>query len=155
MNLVNKSLFYHFIHSKINSKDEELSIPYCEKCMTIVSHVFLSEFIQCLRDSLKVNSVNSCHTKQRAVLEGVRCKGVIRCIPQTAAADLHALPSELADVDQGNSLISGNQEVLHTGSYHLVWVIHRMTLREQNFQGIRRVLHKWDLFTSHIVFAIF
>lgn len=90
-------------------------------------------------DSLKVNSVHSCHTKQRAVLEEVRGKCVIRCIPQTAAADLHALPSELADVDQDNCLISGNHEVLHTGSYHLVGAIQKMKQIEQKFQGIQRV----------------
>lgn len=90
-------------------------------------------------DSLKVNSIHSCHTKQRAVLEEVRGKCVIRCIPQTAAADLHALPSELADVDQDNCLISGNHEVLHTGSYHLVGAIQKMKQIEQKFQGIQRV----------------
>lgn len=87
--------------------------------MTKASVVFLSESIQRLHDSLKVNSVDSCHTKQRAVLEGVRGVGVVRRIPKAAAADLHALPGELADVDQDNSLISGNQKVLHAGSYHL------------------------------------
>ncbi len=81
--------------------------------------MFLSESIQGLRDSLKVNSVDSRHTKQRAVLEGVRGVGVIRRIPKAAAADLHALSGELADVDQDDSLISGDHEVPHTGSYHL------------------------------------
>lgn len=70
--------------------------------------------------SLIVNSVHACNTKQRAVLEGVRSEGVNRCVPQTAAADLHALPGELANVDQDDDLISGNQEVLHTGSDHLM-----------------------------------
>lgn len=58
--------------------------------------------------SLKVHSVDSRHTKQRAVLEGVRGKGVVGCVPQTAAADLYALPSELADVDEDDNFISGD-----------------------------------------------
>ena len=87
--------------------------------MTKYRFELLSESIRCLCDSLIVYSVDSPHTKQRAVLEGVRGEGVIRCIPQTAAADLHALPSELADADQDDKLISLNHEVFHTGSYHL------------------------------------
>jgi len=49
--------------------------------------------------SFKVDSIHSGNAKQITVLERVRCKGVIGCIPQTAAADLHALPVELANVD--------------------------------------------------------
>lgn len=64
--------------------------------------------VQALSVSLKVNSVDSCHTIKRTVLKGVGGKGVIRCIPQTAAADLHALPSELADVDHDDNFISGD-----------------------------------------------
>lgn len=100
--------------------------------------MFLSESIQCRHSSLKVNSVDSCHAKQRTVLEGVRGEGVIRCIPQTAAADLHALPCELANVDQDDNLISGDHEVLHAGSYHLGGAIKRMKLK---LQGIQKVLH--------------
>lgn len=78
--------------------------------------------------SLKVNSVDSCHTKQRAVLEGVRGESVVRCIPKTTAADLHALSCELADVNQGDDLISGDHEILYTGSYHLREAIQTMNL---------------------------
>lgn len=87
--------------------------------MTKYGLVFSSESIQCLCDSLIVNSVDSSHTKKRAVLEGVGGEGVVRCIPQTAAADLHALPGELANADQDDKLISVNHEVFHTCSYHL------------------------------------
>lgn len=142
MNLGDKSLFNHFLHSKINSKNAWLSWV-----------MFLSKSIQCLHGSFKINSVNSCHTKQRAVLEGVRCKGVISSIPQTATADLYALPSELADVDQDNNLISGNHEVLHTGFYHLD-MGNSKEWHSENWI-IQRTLHKSNLFTSHIVFVIF
>lgn len=101
--------------------------------MTKVRLGFLSKFFECSCESLKVNSIHSCHTEQGAVLKGVRGEGVIRCIPQTAAADLHALSCELADVDQDHSLISGNHEVLHTGSYHLGGAIRRMLLIEQKY----------------------
>lgn len=84
--------------------------------------------------SLKVNGVDSCHTKQRAVLERVRGEGVIRCIPKAAAADLHALSCELADVNQGNDLVSGDHEVLYTGSYHLREAIQRISLDEESLR---------------------
>lgn len=70
--------------------------------------------------SLIINSVNIRRTKQRAVLEEVRSRSVTRCVPQTAAADLHALTAQLADVHQDNNLVSGNQQVLHAGSNHLM-----------------------------------
>lgn len=76
--------------------------------------------------SLKVDGVHVGHTKQRAVLEGEGSEGVTGGVPQTAAADLHALPRELPDVDQDDSLVSGDQEVLHAGSYHLARVVQNM-----------------------------
>lgn len=59
--------------------------------------------------SLIVNSVNIGQTKQGLVLDEVRSRSVIGRVPQTAAADLHALPVQLADVHQDNDLVSGNQ----------------------------------------------
>lgn len=83
-------------------------------------------------DSLKVNSIDSCDTIQRAVFKRVRGKSVVRCIPQTAAADLHALSSELANVYKDNYLISGDHEVLHTGSYYLEGQIETIRSKSRN-----------------------
>lgn len=52
--------------------------------------------------------MNTRHAKQRTVLEEVRGESVIRRVPETAAADLHALPGELADVDQDDNFVSGD-----------------------------------------------
>lgn len=71
------------------------------------------------RSLLKINCINGSNTKQRAVLERVGGEGVVGAVPQTSAADLHALIAQLANVDQNHKLISRNQEVLHTSSYHL------------------------------------
>lgn len=91
-------------------------------------------------DSLKVNSKDYCRAIQRTVLERIRGKSVVGCIPQAAAADLHALSSELANVDQDDYLISGDHEVLHTSSYHLQYASQtinfdesKKTLMSQNF----------------------
>lgn len=126
----------------------------CVKCMTKVSVVVLLESIHCLRDSLRVNSVDSCQTEQRAVLEGVRGEGVISCIPQTAAADLHALPGALTDVDQDDGLISGNHEVLHTGSYDLGGAIQRIKLTEQKIT-LHLNEHAFQIHLPHILFLSF
>lgn len=81
--------------------------------------------IQCgnqgqLVGSLIINSVNIRHPKQGAVLDEVRSRSVTGRVPQTAAADLHALSTQLADVHQDNDLVSGNQQVLYAGSDHLL-----------------------------------
>lgn len=80
--------------------------------------------IQCrnkghLVGSLIINRVNIRHPKQGAVLDEVRSRSVTGRVPQTAAADLHALSTQLADVHQDNNLVSGNQQVLYAGSDHL------------------------------------
>lgn len=68
---------------------------------------------------LKINCINGSDTKQRAVLERVGGEGVVGAVPQTPAADLHALVAQLPNVDQHHKLVAGNQEVLHTSSDHL------------------------------------
>lgn len=80
--------------------------------------------IQCgnqrqLVGSLIINGVNIRHPEQGAVLDEVRSRSVTGRVPQTAAADLHALSTQLADVHQDNDLVSGNQQVLYAGSDHL------------------------------------
>lgn len=80
--------------------------------------------IQCgnqghLVGSLIINGVNIRHPKQGAVLDEVRSRSVTGRVPQTAAADLHALSTQLADVHQDNNLVSWNQQVLYAGSDHL------------------------------------
>lgn len=69
--------------------------------------------------SLIINSVNIGHPKQGAVPDDVRSRSVTGGVPQAAAADLHALSTQLADVHQHNNLVSGNQQVLYAGSDHL------------------------------------
>ena len=83
-----------------------------------MSLVFTRAFEDCVL-SLIVDSIDICNTKQRAVLEAERGKGVIRCIPQKAAGDLHPLPMDLTHVDQDSSFISGGLKVLHTFFYYL------------------------------------
>lgn len=100
--------------------------------------------------SLIINSVNICRTKQRAVLEEVRSRSVTRYIPQTATADLHALSTQLADVHQDNNLVSGNQQVLHAGSNHLMG---GNQCTECGQRADVRVFK--ESLTSHSVFVIF
>lgn len=68
---------------------------------------------------LIVDPVHGGAAEQSFVLEGVGHKGVEVWIPQTAAADLHPLTVELADVDQDDGFIPGDHELLHAGPYHL------------------------------------
>lgn len=98
--------------------------------MTKSGHVLSSESIYCLCGLLIVNCVHSSDTIQRAVLEGVRGERVVGAVPQASAADLHALIAELADVDQNNNLVSGDHEVLHTGSYHLADAVQRIKIKK-------------------------
>lgn len=68
---------------------------------------------------LKVDPIHGGAAEQRGVLEGVGHKGVEVWIPQTAAADLHPLAVELADVDQDDGFIPGDHKLLYAGPYHL------------------------------------
>lgn len=99
---------------------------YCKLAnLSFLSNCMYVAKIQCgnqgqLVGSLIINSVNIRHPKQGAVLDEVRSRSVTGRVPQTAAADLHALSTQLADVHQDNDLVSGNQQVLYAGSDHLL-----------------------------------
>lgn len=108
--------------------------------------------------SLIINRVNICCTKQRAVLEEVRSRSVTRCVPQTAAADLHALSPQLADVHQDNNLVSGNQQVLHAGSNHLMGEVNRTKCGQRtDLTAFPKVPHQGIFRTDspHTVFLSF
>lgn len=93
--------------NKIKCKKKK---AHCEVWLRFVLNFFTTTQKQSTEreNSLKVNSVNTRHAKQRTVLEEVRGESVIRRVPETAAADLHALPGELADVDQDDNFVSGD-----------------------------------------------
>lgn len=88
---------------------------------------------------LKINCINGSNTKQRAVLERVGGEGVVGAVPQTSAADLHALIAQLANVDQNHKFISGNHEILHTSSYHLEDTVAKFSHRNRKWRRCKIV----------------
>lgn len=93
--------------------DHETTSP-SRHCGDQVSDPLCSDFFL-----LVIHAVDISQSKQGAVLKGVGGKSVVRRVPDTPAANPHALIVQLSDVDEDDYFISRYHQVLHSGFNYL------------------------------------